>query len=92
VTRIPLPVTVTTFGTFTSSEAIERLNLPVTLKAASRPAGSVIDWIAFRTSTWTSNVPRIPVRRAVTPLPPWPPPKLRPASVAPIAIVRVSLL
>ena len=66
-------------------------NLPGTLNAASRPAGSVSDCSALSTSTLTSKVPRMPVSRAVIPLPPWPPPKARPASLAPIATVRVSM-
>src|SRR2546428_5949303 len=94
--RMPEPTTRTTFGTSTSSVATLRLNLPGTLKAASRPDGFESACMAAITSTTTSKVPRMPVSVAPTPLPLWPaaacaPPKARLAVFTSMATVAVSL-
>ena len=91
--RIPVPVIFSTFGTFTSSDATFRLNLPGTLISTlplKRP----------NTSTATSNVPSTPIRSAVTPLLDCcvelvpvgaEPPKPSDARFTPIPIVSTSL-
>ncbi len=84
---IPVALTLTTFGTFTARVLTPRVNVPgLTLKLPlSRPSTSTFSW----------NVPRMPVRLAVTPLldwalPPLEPPKPRLAWLTPMPIVRTS--
>ena len=65
------------------------VNLPPTLNAFRSLPGSFRAWSAWRTSTWTWKVPRMPVRSA--PIRLLEPPKLSPASLAPKLIVRVRI-
>ena len=69
---MPVAVTTTMFGTVTFSVCTLRPNLPGTLNAANSADGFWIACTACSTSTWTSNVARMPVRVAVIPFELWP--------------------
>ena len=94
---IPVAVMTTTFGTVTFSVCTATPNLPGTLNAANSADGFCSACTACMTSTWTSNVTRIPVSVAVIPFELWPavcwpfvPPNARLAESAPSPTVRLS--
>ena len=70
---------------------METEKLPGTLNTSSRLPEPVIHSSALNTSTWTSKVPSSWLSSAVMPDSPWPPPKFRPARLAPMATVMVKM-